>query len=71
MLTPLLNWVESGTGPLRVLAALPGVRTRPVFPYPLVARYNGTGSTDDAPNFTAAKPTDSLDDHFLWLGRFH
>ncbi|HEX3311044.1 MAG TPA: tannase/feruloyl esterase family alpha/beta hydrolase, partial [Streptosporangiaceae bacterium] len=33
LLTPLLNWVESGAAPQRVDAALPGIRTRPVFPY--------------------------------------
>jgi len=26
-------------------------RTRPLCPYPRVARYKGTGSTDDAANF--------------------
>ena len=70
LLTPLLNWVESGAAPQRVDAALPGTRTRPVFPYPLVARYDGTGSTDDAANFTAAQPANPVDDHFPWLGRF-
>jgi len=35
-----------------------------------VARYDGTGSTDDATNFTAAKPTNPVDDHFPWLGHF-
>jgi len=70
LLTPLLNWVESGAAPQRVDAALPGTRTRPVFPYPLVARYDGTGSTDDPANFTAAPPANPVDDHFPWLGRF-
>jgi feruloyl esterase len=26
--------------------------TRPLCPYPQIARYNGSGSTDDAQNFT-------------------
>ncbi len=26
-------------------------RTRPLCAYPAIARYNGTGSTDDAKNF--------------------
>jgi hypothetical protein len=30
------------------------LRTRPVCPYPQVARWKGTGSTDDAANFTCA-----------------
>jgi Tannase and feruloyl esterase len=74
LLTPLLNWVESGVAPDRVIASLASggqvTRTRPVFPYPLVARYDGTGSTDDAANFVAANPQQQVDDHFPWLGRF-
>lgn len=31
-------------------------RTRPVFPYPLTAKYTGTGSVDDARNFVAESP---------------
>ena len=31
-------------------------RTRPLCPYPQVATYKGTGSTDDAANFTCSKP---------------
>jgi len=29
-------------------------RTRPLCPYPQVARYKGTGSTDEAGSFTCA-----------------
>lgn len=36
--------------------ARPVDRTRPVFPYPQVAEYNGTGSIDDAANFKAVTP---------------
>jgi feruloyl esterase len=32
-------------------------RTRPVYPYPLTAKYVGTGSTDDAKNFVAGPPS--------------
>jgi feruloyl esterase len=32
------------------------VRTRPLCPYPRVARYSGRGSTDDARNFACVKP---------------
>lgn len=74
MLTPLLNWVEDGTAPSRVTATETSgstvVRTRPVFPYPLVARYDGTGSTDDAANFVPANPPSPVDDHYPWLGHF-
>jgi hypothetical protein len=33
------------------------IRTRPVYPYPQVAHYKGSGSIDDAANFDAAMPT--------------
>jgi feruloyl esterase len=46
------------------------VRTRPVFAYPLVARYTGTGDINDATNFVAATPEHPSQDRFPWLGRF-
>jgi hypothetical protein len=42
--------------------------TRPVFPYPLVARYSGKESVDDAANWVAKQPTRSEPDMFDWLG---
>jgi feruloyl esterase len=53
MLTALERWVEDGTAPDSIIAAKQGStpRTRPLCPYPQVARYKGTGSTDDAANF--------------------
>ncbi len=54
-LTALERWVETGAAPDRILAAHIDegkvTRTRPLCPYPQVARWNGTGSTDDAENF--------------------
>ncbi len=59
-LTALEHWVEQDTAPERIIASkLEGgevVRTRPLCPYPQVARWNGTGSTDDAANFACAMP---------------
>jgi tannase/feruloyl esterase len=57
-------WVEHGTAPTRLIAAkftnddpTQGVaRTRPLCPYPQVARYAGSGSIDDAASFTCASP---------------
>jgi feruloyl esterase len=58
--TPLVNWVESGTPPDRIEASrvVTGkvVRTRPLCDYPLVARYRGSGSIDEAANFGCVKP---------------
>ena len=51
----LERWVEEGQPPERIVAShsTNGVvdRTRPLCPYPQVAVYKGTGSTDDATNF--------------------
>ena len=50
------RWVEQGEAPSRIIARkLRGtqvVRTHPLCAYPTTARYNGTGSTDDAAAFT-------------------
>jgi hypothetical protein len=43
-------------------------RSRPVFPYPLVARYTGKGSSDDAANFVEAMPGQPLPEKFEWYG---
>jgi hypothetical protein len=58
--TPLVDWVERGTAPSRIVVSkLEGTavkRTRPLCPYPQVAAYTGTGSTDDAVNFECRSP---------------
>ncbi len=54
------RWVEQGTAPEQIVATKykgmapsSGVaRTRPLCKYPQVAKWNGTGSTDDAANFS-------------------
>jgi Tannase and feruloyl esterase len=55
-LTPLVQWVEKGVAPATIPASrivdTKVVRTRPLCPYPQTAIYKGTGSTDDAANFT-------------------
>ncbi|MBB5803173.1 feruloyl esterase [Saccharothrix ecbatanensis] len=71
----LLAWVEHGTAPDRIIAAgrdAEGevVRTRPVFPYPLTARYDGTGSIDDAANFRPAPPARPTRDAVDWIGPY-
>ena len=54
------QWVEQGQAPDRITAshATNGTvdRTRPLCVYPQVARYTGTGSTDDAANFVCRLP---------------
>jgi feruloyl esterase len=61
MLSALEDWVERGKAPDHILASRSpaGVvdRTRPLCPYPQVATYKGTGSTDDAENFACRTPS--------------
>ncbi|MDP9323343.1 MAG: tannase/feruloyl esterase family alpha/beta hydrolase [Acidobacteriota bacterium] len=58
--TPLVEWVERGTAPQSIMGSriVDGttVRTRPLCPYPEVAKYKGTGSIDEAANFACSKP---------------
>ena len=60
MVAALDQWVESGKTPERILASHKigdtVDRTRPLCAYPQVARYIGTGSSDDAANFVCRTP---------------
>jgi feruloyl esterase len=59
-LSVIEQWVEEGKAPDRIIAAHRTGdqvdRTRPLCPYPQVARYIGVGSVDDAANFTCKLP---------------
>jgi feruloyl esterase len=54
------QWVEKGQPPERItamhIANGRADRTRPLCPYPQVAVYTGSGSTDDAANFVCKAP---------------
>jgi feruloyl esterase len=72
-LRELVAWVERGRAPDRIIANQRDdqgaiVRSRPVFPYPLRARYDGTGSIDDASNFVPAPPAAPPHDVIHWAG---
>jgi feruloyl esterase len=58
--TAVIDWVEKGKAPDSLVASkvVKGqvVRTRPVCPYPQVARYKGEGSIDEAANFRCVAP---------------
>ncbi|KAL4158897.1 hypothetical protein PRNP1_004671 [Phytophthora ramorum] len=80
LVTPLLEWVEQGSAPHAIMtsteldvppwmAAAPAVtRSRPVFPYPSLAKYTGQGDANDAANFFQGAPlyTDKTAD---WAGQ--
>jgi hypothetical protein len=58
-LDALLAWVEDGKAPAGLAAARRDqagafTRSRPLCQYPLVAKYKGTGSTDEAANFVCS-----------------
>ena len=60
LMEAIIRWVEEGQAPDRIHAELRErdklIRTRPLFPYPQVANYKGSGSTDDAANFISRTP---------------
>jgi Tannase and feruloyl esterase len=83
LLTPLMNWVERGQAPDRVVAALvsggtgaagtgPATGTveltRPVYPYPEEVRYSGSGSTTEASSFAGFFPAKRFNDDIRWAG---
>jgi feruloyl esterase len=60
MVSALERWVENNQAPALVVASQntngkPG-RSRPLCPYPQVAKYNGTGNLDEAANFRCVMP---------------
>jgi feruloyl esterase len=57
MARALERWVEDGVAPKDVIAKSAN-RTRPLCRYPQVAKYKGSGSTDDAANFTCEAPAE-------------
>jgi feruloyl esterase len=58
--TAVIDWVEKSKAPDSLLASKVTkgtvVRTRPLCPYPQVARYRGQGSIDEAANFRCEAP---------------
>ncbi|HEX5421380.1 MAG TPA: tannase/feruloyl esterase family alpha/beta hydrolase [Gammaproteobacteria bacterium] len=58
--TAVIDWVEKGVAPSVLIAKkiVDGktTRSRPLCPYPDVARYKGEGSIDDAANFECRAP---------------
>jgi len=61
-MTALENWVEKGQAPEKLIAchSASGVveRCRPVFPYPVLARYSGKGDPKQADSFVRFDPSE-------------
>ena len=53
-------WVEKGTAPGTIIASKVDkgkvIRTHPLCPWPAVAKWKGTGSADEAENYTCSAP---------------
>jgi feruloyl esterase len=59
----IVRWVEEGQAPDKLIAERRDsngqvIQTRPLFPFPQVAKYKGSGSADDAANFVAQTPAE-------------
>jgi feruloyl esterase len=56
--TAIEGWVENGTAPAQLLATQNAagkvVRSRPLCPFPQVAKHRGSGPIEDAASFTCA-----------------
>jgi feruloyl esterase len=56
----LKRWVDTDVAPERIIISGTtengGTRTRPLCPHPQVATFTGTGSIDDAANFSCNAP---------------
>jgi feruloyl esterase len=64
ILAALERWVEQGAAPARLIGTGTAVNdpsktlTRPLCPYPLEVRYNGTGDPNQAASFSCAEPAE-------------
>jgi hypothetical protein len=77
-LTQLMDWVEDGTPPGQVevryyasnTIASPVALERPVWPYPAIATYAGSGDPKQSGSFvkTARPPALTFPDRFEWVG---
>ncbi|MBI2949611.1 MAG: tannase/feruloyl esterase family alpha/beta hydrolase [Verrucomicrobia bacterium] len=61
LLEAIMAWVEEGKAPEMLLGERRDptnqvIGTRPLFPYPNVAKYKGSGSADEAANFVSRPP---------------
>ncbi len=65
--SPLVNWVENGVAPTRIVGTAPAAtpwpgRTRPLCPYPQYAHYTGRGDINSEANFVCRADGDDAGD---------
>ncbi len=81
MLLQMIRWIEDGQAPESIMVTdrspvTQGTRRRPVFLYPLFARYVGPdpakdpAGPDKPENFVAASPGKLHEDSIDWVGNF-
>ena len=67
---PMVQWVEGGSAPNQITATdtvSSQTLTRPVYPYPLVPEYNGSGPTNEASSFHSVV-SPHAHDYSQWIG---
>jgi len=72
LVLPLVEWVEQGTAPSQVVATdtINGATlTRPVYPYPEVPMYNGTGPASEASSFSPVVSPHATE-YTNWIGNY-
>jgi len=52
----IIRWVEEGVAPDKLINHEPNGRTRPVFPYPEAAKYDGSGSAGQIEDLGSSRP---------------
>jgi hypothetical protein len=68
LLTPVMAWVEQGIAPDAVVASAPD-RSRPVFPWPAVARHDGKGDPAEAASYARAEDPLVSEPVSEWVGQ--
>jgi len=69
---PIVQWVEGGTAPTQITASdtVNGTSlTRPVYPYPDIPKYNGSGDPNSASNFHPV-PSPEAKQYTDWYGNY-
>lgn len=72
LVLPAVQWVEQGIAPTDVTATDTigtTTLTRPVYPYPLIPKYNGSGSPNDAASFHSVVSPDA-NAYTKWIGDY-
>jgi feruloyl esterase len=68
----MVNWVEKDKAPDSILASAVlsdgTIRERPLYAYPVHAKYKGSGDINRAENFLPARPAKEPSDRYDWLG---